>query len=212
MDEEYISWLEKQSMLFNSFQLSKTISGSCIQWRHPYGIAHSKEACNLAPVWFTAYPSSIISKPGTTVIRSLADRMLWRAFREIGIQGMHTCPMRIAGGIKGRSHYQTVDGWFDRIGYEIDPVFGSEDDYGLLIKVAAENDAIIIDDIIPGHTGKGADFLLAALNYRSYPGIYHMIEISPKDWNLLPEVPDREDSVNLSPQAVSQLKDSNCSL
>lgn len=135
--------------------------------------------------------------------------MLWKAFREIGIQGMHTCPMRIAGGIKGRSRHQSVDGWFDRIGYEIDPVFGSEDDYGLLVNVAAENDATIIDDIIPGHTGKGADFLLAAMNYRSYPGIYHMIEISPEDWNLLPEVPDGEDSVNLSPEAVAQLKDSN---
>ena len=28
----------------------------------------------------------------------------------------------------------------------------------------------IIDDIVPGHTGKGADFRLAEMKYADYPG------------------------------------------
>ena len=38
----------------------------------------------------------------------------------------------------------------------------------------------IIDDIVPGHTGKGADFRLAEMKYADYPGIYHMVEIDPR--------------------------------
>jgi trehalose synthase len=57
----------------------------------------------------------------------------------------------------------------------------------------------IIDDIVPGHTGKGADFRLAELKYADYPGIYHMVEIDPRDWDQLPEVPAGIDSVNIDP-------------
>ena len=55
----------------------------------------------------------------------------------------------------------------------------------------------IIDDIVPGHTGKGADFRLAEMKYADYPGIYHMVEIDPRDWQYLPDVPPGADSVNI---------------
>ena len=50
---------------------------------------------------------------------------------------------------------------------------------------------------MPGHTGKGADFRLAEMKYADYPGIYHMVEIDPRDWEELPEVPAGADSVNI---------------
>ena len=59
---------------------------------------------------------------------------------------------------------------------------------------------------MPGHTGKGADFRLAEMKYADYPGIYHMIEIEPEDWNLLPDVPAGRDSVNIDPAAEEQLE------
>jgi trehalose synthase len=55
----------------------------------------------------------------------------------------------------------------------------------------------IIDDIVPGHTGKGADFRLAEVKYADYPGIYHMVEIDPRDWDRLPDIPAGADSVNI---------------
>ena len=55
----------------------------------------------------------------------------------------------------------------------------------------------IIDDVVPGHTGKGADFRLAEMKVGDYPGIYHMVEIEPEDWNHLPDVPPGRDSVNI---------------
>ena len=50
---------------------------------------------------------------------------------------------------------------------------------------------------MPGHTGKGADFRLAEMKYADYPGIYHMVEIDPRDWQNLPDVPPGADSVNI---------------
>ena len=39
-----------------------------------------------------------------------------------------------------------------------------------------------------------------------YPGIYHMVEIPPEDWQLLPEVPPGKDSVNLDSEAEDRLQ------
>ena len=64
----------------------------------------------------------------------------------------------------------------------------------------------IIDDVVPGHTGKGADFRLAEMKHADYPGIYHMVEIEPEDWNLLPEVPPGRDSVNLDAASEEALQ------
>ena len=63
----------------------------------------------------------------------------------------------------------------------------------------------MIDDIVPGHTGKGADFRLAEMKVGDYPGIYHMVEIDEKDWHLLPTVSRGRDSVNLDSEAEDQL-------
>ena len=72
---------------------------------------------------------------------------------------------------------------------QIDPAFGTEDEFRAMCGTANWYGGTIIDDIVPGHTGKGADFRLAEMKYADYPGIYHMVEIDPQDWNLLPDVP-----------------------
>ncbi len=76
-----------------------------------------------------------------------------------------------------------------------------------LTRIAAAHNAVIIDDIIPSHTGKGADFRLAELAYEDYPGLFHMVEIREEDWQLLPDVPAGRDAVNLMPEVVDQLRD-----
>jgi trehalose synthase len=44
------------------------------------------------------------------------------------------------------------------------------------------------------------------MNVGDYPGIYHMVEIPPGDWHLLPEVPAGKDSVNLDGEAEHRLE------
>ena len=98
-----------------------------------------------------------------------------------------------------------MDGHFDRISTSIDDAFGTEDEFRTMCEVAASHGAWCIDDIVPGHTGKGADFRLAEMKVGDYPGIYHMVEIDEKDWHLLPTVSRGRDSVNLDAEAEDQL-------
>src|SRR5690606_5747125 len=84
---------------------------------------------------------------------------------------------------------------------------GTEAEMQQLSRMAAAHNAIVIDDIVPAHTGKGADFRLAEMAYGDYPGLYHMVEINEEDWPLLPDVPKGRDAINLPPPVVDQLKD-----
>jgi trehalose synthase len=203
----YIKWLEDRSMLHQSQELVRRYSGSAAQWQRPYGKPQPRVASALASVWFTAYPASTIaSADGVSVLATLADERLWRAFQTIGIEGIHTGPMKRSGGVRDLEYTPSTDGYFDRIGLEIAPEFGTEAQYKSLVDVARRHGAIVIGDVVPGHTGKGPDFRLAERAYGDYPGIYHMVRIEPADWGLLPGVPAGSDSVNLKPETVNALQ------
>ena len=118
---------------------------------------------------------------------------------------MHTGPVKKAGGILGWEPTPSVDGHFDRISTSIDDAFGTEEEFRAMCEVAASHLGVVLDDIVPGHTGKGADFRLAEMKVGDYPGIYHMVEIDEKDWHLLPTVSRGRDSVNLDAEAEDQL-------
>jgi len=172
---------------------------------NPYAIPNPHAAIAKTSVWFTAYPMSMVTKPGDSFLATLGGPDLWNAFRDIGIDGVHTGPVKRAGGLSGVETTPSVDGYFDRISTDIDEAFGTEEEFHELCEVAARHGAAVLDDIVPGHTGKGADFRLAEMNVADYPGIYHMVSIPPEDWHLLPEVAPGKDSVNLSDQAEDRL-------
>jgi trehalose synthase len=206
-ESKYIQWLEQRSMLHQAQGLARRFAGNSVQWQRAYGLPQPRAASAKASVWFTAYPASTIAAgPGASVLSTLADDRLWTAFQEIGIQGVHTGPMKRSGGISGVTYTPSVDGNFDRISFEIDPDFGTEEQYKSMVQAARTHGAVVIGDVIPGHTGKGADFRLAERAYADYPGLYHMVQIDPADWGLLPPVPTGRDSVNLSPSIVDALQ------
>ena len=76
-----------------------------------------------------------------------------------------------------------------------------------MVDTAAAHGATVIDDVVPGHTGKGADFRLATMRYGDYTGIYHMVEIAPEHWDLLPEPRPGSDSANLTTAVERELAD-----
>lgn len=206
-DNAYIQWLVDQSMLHAARQSARLYAGQSRLWQRPYAQARPRDASAIASVWFTAYPAAIITADGASVLQTLGDERLWSALSELGVQGIHNGPMKRSGGLRGREYTPTVDGNFDRIGFDIDPALGSEEQMLQLSRVAAAHNAVVIDDIVPAHTGKGADFRLAELAHEDYPGLYHMVEIREEDWSLLPEVPPERDAVNLLPPVVDRLKE-----
>ena len=201
----YIEWLVRQSMLKDADVLARQLSGQPTMWRNAYARPDARRAIATSDVWFTAYPISLITRPGQSFLSALGDEQLWAAFERIGITAVHTGPVKRAGGIAGWLETPSVDGHFDRISTQIDPAFGNEDEFRALCDVADTHGGSIIDDIVPGHTGKGADFRLAEMGFKDYPGIYHMVEIPPEDWSLLPDVPDGVDSVNLDAATEHEL-------
>ena len=193
----YVSWLLSQSMLADANEISQQFSGQGSMWQNPYATPSPRGAVDTASVWFTAYPLSLITRPDESFLKALADEKMWEAFAEIGIEAIHTGPVKRAGGISGWQLTPSVDGHFDRISTEIDPAFGTEDEFRQMCGTANWYGGTVIDDIVPGHTGKGADFRLAEMKYADYPGIYHMVEIDPRDWDHLPDVLAGADSVNI---------------
>jgi trehalose synthase len=204
--EDYVSWLQQESMLADASRIAGQFSGIADVWQSPFATPNPAAVMAKSSVWFTAYPISMITKPGHSFLSTLGDDDLWRAFEVIGINAVHTGPLKRAGGVFGRELTPSVDGHFDRISTQIDEVFGGELEFRRLCEVAAAHGGIVIDDIVPGHTGKGPDFRLAEMKVGDYPGIYHMVEIPRKDWHLLPEVPPGRDSVNLDSEAEARLQ------
>ncbi len=203
----YIQWLESRSMLYRADQLSDLIAGKHLQWRHAYGHPRPQDFVRTASVWFTSYPKATITHPDKSVVQTLGSKELLSAFQQIGIEGIHTGPMRRAGGIIGRRYTPTIDGLFDRIELTIDPLFGTDEQYKRMTATAEQHNIIIIGDLVPAHTGTGADFRLAERAYKNYEGLYVMVEIPQEDWELLGSVPEGADSVNLTPETVQLLED-----
>jgi trehalose synthase len=193
-------------MLARGGAIASQFAGSSGMSQRPFAHANPRAAIDKASVWFTAYPISMITRTGESFLRALADEDLWRVFEAIGIDAVHTGPVKRAGGISGWDVTPSVDGHFDRISTRIDEAFGTEADFRLMCQVAAAHGGTIIDDIVPGHTGKGADFRLAEMKVGDYPGIYQMVEIPPEDWHLLPPVPAGRDSINLDTDAEDRLQ------
>ncbi|HEY1853847.1 MAG TPA: maltose alpha-D-glucosyltransferase [Solirubrobacterales bacterium] len=202
----YVDWLVSESMLNDANEIARQLSGSGNMLQNPFAHPEPRAAIRRAGVWFTAYPLSFVTRPGQPFLAALADDELWRAFARIGIEAVHTGPVKMAGGLEGWSRTPSVDGHFDRISMQVDPEFGSEESMRELCATAERHGAVIIDDIVPGHTGKGADFRLAEMGVGDYPGIYHMVSVPPEDWPLLPEVPADQDSVNLTVECERDLE------
>lgn len=206
-NKAYVEWLVNHSMLGDAKTLARQLSGQPEMWVRAYARPHPRGAVDTASVWFTAYPLSQITGEGESFLAALGSDELWDAFARIGIRAIHTGPVKLAGGVTGWSRTPSIDGHFDRISMAIDPMFGTEDDYRSMQEAASSRGATIIDDLIPAHTGKGSDFRLAEMNYRDYPGIYHMVDIPREAWGLLPDVPEGSDSVNLSADDEHRLKE-----
>lgn len=199
--------LVARSMLHQARELALTYGGQGRMWQRPYAEPRPRAASAIAPVWFTAYPAAVIARDGESVLQALGDAKLWTALSAIGVRGIHTGPMKRSGGLVDGAFTPTIDGNFDRVGFDIDPAFGTSEEFVALSRMAAAHNAVVIDDVIPSHTGKGPDFRLAEMNHGHYPGLYHMVEIPEEEWEHLPEVPEGRDAVNLPPATVDYLQE-----
>ena len=133
----YVEWLEDMSMLSDANTMGRQLSGQAGMWQNPYAYPNPRAAVEKASVWFTAYPLSLITAPGESFLAALGDEDLWAAFEQIGVEAIHTGPVKRAGGLDGWDPTPSVDGHFDRISMAIDPLFGTEEEFRTMCEVAA---------------------------------------------------------------------------
>ena len=76
----YVSWLIERSMLEDAKRFATLFSGQGSMWQNPYANPDPRAAIQKSSVWFTAYPISMITKPGTSFLGTLGDDDLWAAF------------------------------------------------------------------------------------------------------------------------------------
>lgn len=188
--QELVDLYEPQSMLFQAREYTGLVDGDPMQWNGPYMDPEPEEFTAEAAEFLTIYPRSYIPESDTSVFQTLADEQLWEALDEIGITLMHPIAFEQAGQIVGRELSPSIDGGFDRISMEIEPMMGEAEHVRELVRIAQEHGALVAGDIIPLHTGLGYDFRLAQMSYDNYPGIYDMVEVPQDMWDQLPPVED----------------------
>src|SRR5918995_5407112 len=75
----YVEWLVRQAMLKDADVLARQLSGQPTMWRNPYARPDARRAIATSDVWFTAYPLSLITRPGTSFLAGLGEEELWAA-------------------------------------------------------------------------------------------------------------------------------------
>jgi trehalose synthase len=194
-------------MLLRHDSVVKAYSGQSAQWKNAFGRSRPQDYLDRSSVWFAAYPDSLVGGPGEKALDILGSPKLYQRLSEVGVEAIHTGPMKLSGSVTGTEYGPSIDGHFDRIESTVDPDYGSDEQYKEMVAVASHHGIIIVGDLVPGHTGKGPDFRLATMNEPGFPGLYTMVEIDSKDWPVLPDVPPGRDSANLSPSVAQTLKD-----
>ena len=74
---DYIHWLEERSMLKQSEELTAATPDKSGQRRHPFAQPQPEAALEQAPVWLLAYPGSVMTSEGRSVIATWSDPKLW---------------------------------------------------------------------------------------------------------------------------------------
>ena len=64
-------------MLGDAKVLGRQLSGQASMWQNPFAYPDPRAAVERASVWFTAYPLSLITRPGQSFLAALGDADLW---------------------------------------------------------------------------------------------------------------------------------------
>ncbi|HEY6666072.1 MAG TPA: hypothetical protein VI036_13180, partial [Propionibacteriaceae bacterium] len=87
-NKAYVRWLVNESMLEDAKAFATQFSGQASMLQNPFANPDPRAAIEKTSVWFTAYPISMITKPGSSFLGTLGDDDLWAAFEAIGIDGV----------------------------------------------------------------------------------------------------------------------------
>lgn len=202
-DPGYLQWLEKQSMLGAVPELTAQVSGTELIWRNSSTARRLPVLLGAAPNWLALNPYTVSA--ARPLFRALSgEDGLLNFLPRAGLNGLFISPTGERADIWHRQR-QSPPGGENVAALHFDPALGADADFE---KLARHLEGLQIQtggELPPAHTGLGPDFMLQARRATRFDGIYAMIAVPQKDWELLPRLPDEWECLPLRPEAAAQL-------
>lgn len=186
------------SMLEEAKELSRQFAQEISQLPPPPRTRQTYEVLKNGSVWLLV---DLLQTPSSTEESALAywsSPRLWDLLTDIGFNTLY---------LKGLKTSSPSGDLYSRTSLTLDPRWGGEEAYALFHQHATHKQFFLVGDLIRRSTGLSSDFLWALQNKQDYPSLYHMVEIAPSDWSLLPVVPEGASYINvpwLSLQALTK--------
>lgn len=197
-DPGYLQYMEKQSMLRNSVDLTKIVSGSNLGWRNPGSAARPTSLLEGSSVWMRVHPQTVLVPGNRSPFMQLAGNVVWTALGKAGINGMYVAPVGGSGALWDSKRSFEMAANEDVIQYAPPKTTGKDEDYKALSMSLSSQGHMLGSDLVPAASGIGPDFYLAMRNYHEYPGIFCMMRVPKELWDLLPKSKQEDDIFELN--------------
>lgn len=201
-DPGYLQWLERQSMLGSTQELTAQVSGTDLIWRNSAAARRVPLLLSAAPSWLDVNPHTILA--GQPFWKALGLSAMPESLGQAGLNGLFVAPTGEKGDIWG-SHKMFTPGGVNVTALRLDTTLGTEDDFEKTAVRLEKQNIQIGGELPPAATGLGPDFILQARHASRFDGLYAMMAVPQKDWDALPVTGDEWDCLPLRPQAVQNL-------
>lgn len=201
-DPGYLQWLERQSMLGSTQDLTAQVSGTGLIWRNSAAARRVPLLLSAAPSWLDVNPHTVTS--GQPFWRALGLSPLPDILGQAGLNGFFAAPTGERGDIWG-SYKMFTPGGGNVTALRFDTALGSEEDFDRASGRLENLGLQLGGELPPSATGLGPDFILQARHASRFDGLYAMMAVPQKDWDVLPVTADEWDCLPLRPQAVQTL-------
>ncbi len=208
-DPGYLQWLERQSMLGSTQELTGQVSGTDLVWRNSASARRVPLLLTAAPNWFDVNPHSLGS--GQPALRALAQPGLDAFWMQAGFGGLFLAPLGEKGDIWSAHAASATPDAASEAGDNVtslraDPSLGAGDDFSRLTVRLDQAQMQMGGELPPAATGLGPDFILQARRASRFDGLYAMMSVPQKDWDILPATAGEWDCLPLRQTAVAELR------
>lgn len=201
----YLQWLERQSLLGASSELTSQVSGTELLWRNSSSGHSPQILLEAAPNWLLLNPYTLSS--GQPLFRTLNTSPLTGLMPEMGFQGLFIAPSGERGDIWTKQEDPSPLGE-NIVSFRFDRRLGVEADFDSLLRLTEKLGIQLGGELPSAATGMGPDFILQARRASRFDGIYAMLPVPRKNWPMLPSLPDEFGSIPLRPESVAALVES----
>ncbi len=185
-DPVYLNMLEKQSLLRQTPEKIRIVSGSNLAWRNPSSATLKSEFLKLSPAWFYANPTHFKKEQYQNYLESFLFSGP-ASLKKFGINAILLSPIsqfdfNINIDFNGQhiesSQYNKNS---SSVSFNFDEQIINLSQYKSL-----QSSMLVGGDMLSPSLGYGPDFILALNAVRDYPGLFVMTELPKKLWQYFP--------------------------